>query len=1146
MHFINSGRRKLTRQIWLAMRFTIVLLTAAALHVSATGNSQTVQLTGKNLSLKKVFNTIKNQTGYVFFYDAKLLREAKPVTVELINSSLDKALVEIFEGQPFTWIMVDKTITVAKRKEPVLSEKPVQPEQPDLPPLDIKGVVRDEDGNPLSDASVKLKGTERGTVTNSDGSFSLQIPDGKGVLLISYVGHLTIELPVTKSGELNIVLKKAENKVDEVVVIGYGAVKRKDVTGAISSVKANVIPKSANTSIDQALSGRAAGLTTVQSSGQPGAGVSVQIRGNASFASTGVLYVVDGVPINGGAGEPGSGNRYGGIDRSPLNFLNPDDIESVEVLKDASAAAIYGARAGAGVILITTKRGKSGEARLNYGFSHAFQQAADFYEILNQRDYMVERNRITKEKWMLDRAIAPYGTTDPSSVPAFVPKYSDAEINASGKGENALDRITQNGFVQQHNLSIAGGTAKTKYYVSGNYLDQDGVIKTSGFKRYSGRINLDQMVGERLKIGVNMTGSKSFSDNPAIGTGQFENSGIILSAFYHPPTVPLIAADGSYPLNPDYTNSPNPLSFFETTDKTVQNRILTSAFAELEIIENLKARANFSYDQSNSKRSTYLPKSFLYGDRTGGQANISENTSNISLLEYTLGYTRNFKNTHHLDALVGYSYQVLSSEGFSAGNQQFLTDNFLYHSLGVGEFARPSVGSYRSEQVWASYFARARYDYKNKYLLQASLRRDGASNFAKNKKYGLFPSVSAGWKISNEPFMQSIRAISFLKLRASYGSTGNSNIGNTTAFAAYQAGSNYVFGNTQQVGVYQSRLDNPDLSWETAREINLGLDFGLFNDRISGSFEVFNKTIADLLSSRPLPSFFIVSSVAANVGKTQSKGFELSLRTTNIVNRNFSWRTEFNFAHYKDTWKERDSLVVKTLARYIGINDPIRSIYGYVTNGIMQVGETAPAHMPGLQPGMVKVIDQNGYDANGNLTGKPDGRLNTADAIYLGNSDPGYSFGFGNSFEYKNFDLNIFMYGMLDRLKYNDDRASAYDLYAKMGSFGWNALDMVKDRWASDNTSGSNPSGLINPYGSYTGNYFREKAGFLKCRNITLGYTLPKQVLDKQQLIRGLRVFADVQNVFVISPYSGLDPELSGFIAYPAQRSFILGLNLGF
>ncbi|WP_165929413.1 TonB-dependent receptor [Flavobacterium rhamnosiphilum] len=1122
------------------MKLTSILVIALTLQVSAAVSSQTITFSGKNVAFKKVLSVIKNQTNYVFFYDVAILKNVKPISINVVNASIEKVLEQVFVDQPITWVIEGKTISFVPKAEKVKEATNLS-----LVQKLVKGKVINEKGEPIPGANVHVKGSTVAVQTGFDGSFMIEVPENATKLVISFIGMQEQEVVIGKD-PLIIVLKEEGQKLEDVVVIGYGTTKRKDITGAISTIKTADIPKGANTSIDQALSGRAAGLVATQTSGQPGAGVNVQIRGNASFASYGVLYVVDGVPIDAGAGEPGSGSPFGaGISRSLLNFINPNDVESVEVLKDASAAAIYGARAGGGVILITTKRGKTGEAKVNYSASSAFQQPAQFYDILNKHDYMVERNRITKEKYLLTKKIAPYGTTDPSTVPAFIPKFSQAEIDSAGEGVNALDKITQSGLLFQHDLSIAGGTDKTKYFVSGNYLNQEGVIKTSSYKRYTGRINLDQIVTDKLKVGVNLIETKSFSENPSIGTGQFENSGIILAAFYHPPTVDLVAPDGSYPLNPDYKNAPNPVSFLETTDKTVLNRLMTTAFAEWEIIKNLKAKANFSYDQSTAKRSTYLPKSFLYGARNGGVANISENTSNTSLLEYTLAYKKDINENHHLNGVAGYSYQVRSREGFNAGNSQFITDGFLYNSLEVGEAPRPTVGSFKDEQVWASYFGRLGYDYQGKYILQGSIRRDGSSNFAENKKYGWFPSVSAAWKISNEEFMQNLTAISFLKVRASYGTTGNSNIG-ANAFPFYRAGSNYVFGDTQSTGVYQSQLANPELSWETAREINLGLDFGLFNDRISGTFEVFDKTISDLLSFRPLPAFSVVSSVAANIGKTQSKGFEFTLKTVNIKSNDFSWITDFNIAHYEDTWKERDPLVAKTLPKYVGLHDPIRAIYGYQTDGILQIGEAVPAAMPNLKPGMLKAKDLNGYDAEGNLTGIPDGKLSSADAIYLGNSDPGYTYGFGNTFKYKKFDLNIFMYGMLDRLKYNDDKAVAYDLSSKMGSFGWNALDMVKDRWASDNTTGTNPSGLVNPYGGYVGNFYREKAGFLKCRNITLGYTLTKNMFPNQKIFESLRLSADVQNLFTITPYSGIDPELSSFIAYPAQRSIILGLNVIF
>jgi TonB-linked SusC/RagA family outer membrane protein len=1133
---------RLNSQTWKVMKLSTILFVVLTFQVSAGVSSQTIAVSGKKVPLKKVLSDVKKQTDYVFFYDVNLLKDTPPVTINLVDASVEKVLAEIFKNTSITWVIQGKTISLISRPETpkIIAELRLIKKQ-------ISGKVYDDQGQPLSGANVKGKGTSIVAKTDIDGSFSIELPDNINSLVISFIGMETLEVPITNS-PMTIILKSEGQKLEDVVVIGYGTTKRKDVTGAISTIKTTEIPKGANTSIDQALGGRAAGLIVTQTSGQPGAAPTVQIRGNASFASYGVLYVVDGVPIDGGASEPGSGSPFGaGVNRSPLNFINPNDVESVEVLKDASAAAIYGARAGAGVILITTKRGKKGDPKVNYGFTGAYQQPANFYNILNKEDYMVERNRITRERYLLTQKIAPYGTIDPSTVPAFVPIFSQSEIDNAGAGTNAIDAVTQSGYIRQHDLSISGGTDKTKYFVSGNFLDQEGVIKTSSYKRYTGRINLDQMITDKLKVSVNVVETKSFSNNASTGTGENETAGIILSAFYHPPTVDLIAPDGSYPLNPDYKNAPNPLSFLENTDETILNRLLTSGYVEWEIIKDLKARGNFSYDQSNSKRNVYLSKSFLYGARNGGVANISEFNSNTSLAEYTLAYKKTLNENHHLNGIVGYSYQVRSRDAFSAGNSQFLTDSFLFNSIQVGEAPRPSVSSLKDEQVWASYFGRLGYDYRGKYIFQGSIRRDGSSNFAENKKYGWFPSVSAGWKISNEEFMQKVPVISFLKLRASYGTTGNSNIG-ANAFAFYTAGggANYTFGNTQTTGVYQSQIANPELSWETAAEINLGLDFGLFNDRITGTFEVYDKTISDLLSYKPLPSFSIVNSVASNVGKTQSRGFEFTLKTINIQSNDFSWITDFNIAHYKDTWKERDPEVVKTLPKFVGLNDPIRAIYGYETDGILQIGETVPAAMPGLQPGMVKVKDSNGYDANGNLTGQPDGQLNSADAVYLGNADPGYSYGFGNTFKYKRFDLNIFMYGMFDRVKYNDDMAVAYDLSSKMGAFGWNALDMVKDRWASDNTSGKNPSGLINPYGSYTGNFFREKADFLKCRNITLGYTMTKDMFPNQKIFESLRLSIDAQNLFVVTPYSGIDPELSSFIAYPAQTSIILGLNVTF
>ncbi|NSL88305.1 TonB-dependent receptor [Chitinophaga sp. Mgbs1] len=1138
------------------MRISVVqlllLFTLTGMCYAMEGKSQSlldnkVSITVQGQSLKTALLALEKQADVQFIYSSEVINVKRDVTITATGQPLRDVLASLLAGTGVGFEAVNKQIVLsyAASKQPFALQEAFPDGISRQEEKTIAGIVKGDDGTPLPGVTVLVKGTTNGTITDVNGHFKLNVK-GDVTLVLTLVGYEKKET-AAHAGNHNIAITLgiSSQGLEEVVVIGYGSVKRKDITGAISSVKATDIPKSANTSIDQALSGRAAGLMATQPTGQPGAGVTMQIRGNASFASAGVLYVVDGVPVNGAADEPGSGNRYGGINRSPLNFLNPDDIESIEVLKDASSAAIYGARAGAGVILITTKRGKEGKARVGYTFSHAFQEPARFYDIMNKRDYMTERNRILHERWLRTNKIAPYGNVDPSAVDPFKPRYSQTEIDTAGPAQSAIDAVTQSGYMDQHNLSVSGGNDKTKFYVSGNYLNQEGVIKTSGYKRYTGRMNLDQLVGNKIKLSVNVNGSRSVSSNPAIGGGLFENSGIIVASFYHPPTVPLRNADGTYPLNPDYSNAPNPASFLEITDQTVGTRLLGAASATWDITKELSAKANFSFDQSNNKRSNYLPKSFLYGARTGGQANILENTANIGLLEYLLNYRKTFKDNSSLTAVGGYSYQVLQQEGFNASNQKFITDNFVFNNLGMGEFARPGVGSFKVRERWASYFARVTFDFRDKYLLMASLRRDGSSKFAENKKYGWFPSVSGAWKVSNEEFLRYSNIISFLKLRASFGSTGNSNIGGN-AFSYYSPGKSYVFGNTQNTGVYLSQVANPDLTWETAREVNIGLDFSLFKDRISGTFEFFNKTISNLLSSRPLPSYFIVGSMSANIGKTQSRGFEFTLRSNNITTTNFVWNTDFNIARYRDTWKERDPLVVKTLAKYIGLHDPIRAIYSYQTDGILKVGEKVPDHMPGLMPGMVKVKDLNGYDDNGNLTGKPDGRLNSADQVYIGTQDPGYSFGFNNAFAYKQFDLNIFFYGQLQRTKLNTDLATAYDLESTLAQFGWNALSLVKDRWASDNQNSDRPSGLNNPYGSYTGNYFRENAWFIRCRNITLGYTAPASLLKKQHIISSVRLYLDAQNLFVISPYSGIDPELESFAAYPIQRSWIIGLNVSF
>lgn len=1157
-----SHRRKecggLSAKTLLIMKLTFALLMVSCLQVSATGFGQTVSLAEKNASLQSVFKKIERQTGYYFWYEGKVLAQANKISLDVRRVPLQAALDLCFRDQPLSYSIVGQTIVV--RQKSLTGKEGEALADPLPPPIRVSGVVFSADMKPLSGASVSLKGSNIGTTTDAAGKFTLDVPAAGATLLISYIGYEPSKIVVSKSTDaLQVVLKRSDAKTEEVVVIGYGTARRREVNGSVSTVKAEDLNVESNTNFAQALAGRAPGLLAIQTTGQPGASVNLQIRDNPSFASAGVLYVLDGVPINATAGDPGSNPQYGGggVDRSPLNFINPNDIESIEILKDASAASIYGAQAGAGVVLITTKRGKGDKPKLEYGFSQAFQKQAKFFDLLNTRDYMTQRNDILHEAWLKNNGLAPYGNTDPTTVTPFVPKYSQQQIDTTPAQPSAIKAISRNGFVQQHNVSLSGTSGKTRYFISGNYLDQQGVIKGTDYTRYNARVNLDQTITDHLKAGINFSTSNSTAGNQAIQTSANEAGGIILSAFYYPANLPLVTPAGNYPLSPDYPAIPNPLSYLTVTDQTKFNRLLTNGFAEWEIISGLKARANFSYDQSTSKRSVYEPKTFLFGANGNGVASIGEANSNTKLLEYTLSYAKNIGSAQRINALAGYSYQVTNYDGLNAANNNFLTDQFLYNNIGAGTAPRPTVGSYAGQQTWASYFARAIYSLYDKYFLTASLRRDGSSIFAENKKYGYFPSFSAGWLASQEEFFRPLLpVVNYLKVRASYGATGNSNIGQN-AFAYYSANYNYVFNNTQNTGVALSQIANTGLTWETARELNAGIDFQLLDRRISGSVDYFNKTISNLLSFVPLTTDFPVASVASNAGKTRTKGWEIGLQTKNIVAGSpdgFEWNTSITLSHFYSNWIERSPSALKTLAKYIDPKgqfqyaDGSGAIYGYVAEGIYNGKAAPPAQMPGLIPGGIIIKDFNGYDAAGNLTGKPDGALSSADEKYLGSTTPKLSFGINNTFRYHHFDLSVYMYGTTGALKYNSDYNYAFSLQSNLAQFGWNTLTVTKGAWSSTNPNGKWPNGLNTGYEAYTGSssFWYEKADFLRCRDITLGYTFPGKLIQGQHLFKGLRLSVDLQNMFTLTSYKGLDPELQSFVAYPLTRSVVFGLNASF
>lgn len=990
--------------------------------------------------------------------------------------------------------------------------------------FNISGSVSDEEGEPLIGVNVQIKGSNKGTATDFDGQFVLEDIDENAVLIISYVGYQTLEVPVAGKTHLDIVMISDSQLLDEVVVVGYGTQKKRDLTGAVSSIRMDDSPVNTITTISHALAGKAAGLNVIQNSTQPGGGATFRIRGETSTgAGNEPLIIIDGFPVTNTA-NLGSGNRYeAGSRDNILESLNPNDIESIEILKDASSTAIYGSRAGHGVIIITTKRGRTQKARINYSGNYSSQSMKNAYKMLTPRQYMEERNRDNYELYLKNNGLdlyADYITLDPGHhVPEFVPRYSQEQIN-SIRGTDWFDEVTRNGYQQSHNISINGGDESTQFMASLNYTGQNGVMKNNDMERFTTKVNLDHQFSQYVKTGLTMNVSRISNNLVPLGSSNFESAGLLVSALKFNPTIPVFNEDGSYAIDPDLSQMPNPVSLLEISDLDTKDRLMGTGFVEVEPVQGLVLRAMLGADRQYAKRKNYLPKTTMYGRAEGGNANVNQQDDIIYLMDLTANYSRDI-DAHSFNALIGYSYQQFNRESMFAGNQDFLLDIFLYNNLGAGAYSKPQVGSGASKNALGSYFARINYSYLGKYLLTSTVRADGASNFHPDHRWGYFPSASVGWRFTEESFMSGLdRTLSEGKLRIGYGQTGNSNVGNRI-LDNFRQGYNYVFGETGYMGVYAQQLGNPRLTWETTSEFNIGLDLGFLNNRVALSMEYYNRIISDLLvTNKSLLSYNEISSIAANIGKTQGQGFEVTLNSRNITKQDFSWGTDLTFSTYKDRWLERDPDWKP--AAYQSEKDYIRSTFTYLSDGLLQPGEAPPAHQPALLPGQVILKDLNG-----------DGKLDDHDRVFIGTSDPSFYFGINNTLQYKNFDLNVHVFGEVGRLR----GASYYDAWSEgLLNNAQNMSTGTLRTWHHDRQDTHVPSPIQSDYG--VGDYWHKKISYLKFRNITLGYTLPAF----ENVIERARVYIDVNNPFSISNFADADPE-TGTSQYHYPN--VLGLNFG-
>lgn len=1121
-----------------------------------TAQQQKVSLKLNQASLKKTFSEIEKRTQYKFSYRDVTLDGCEPVTIQKKDVTVAALLSEILgaRGLEYKWVQPSTIIVSAK----------VTVRQKNRKETKVTGVVVDTQGNPVIGATVQVPGKNIGTATDLSGRFALTV-DENDQLEISYIGYQTVHTRARSN--MSITLKDDLESLDEVVVVGYGTQRKRDLTGSIARLNGDDLKFDGVSSVSQALGGKAAGLYVRQNSAQPGGGIDILVRGAGSVnAGNDPLYIVDGFPIakldqpNGGDKKMDPGTQ------SILNFLNPNDIESIEVLKDASATSIYGARAANGVVIITTKRGKTGSAKVSYSYDFSYQKYADIYDLLPLREWMQVRNDMTLELYMWNNQVAPYGKktmaeadANPYNGVKLVYPYTASRIAAAGEGTDWLGLITRNGYINEHNVNLQGGSEKTQYMLSFNYFAQKGIVRNSGLTRYTLKSNIDQGFLNIFKTGLNLTLTRIENDNTQLGAAEYENSGIIRSAIQMSPEVKAYDAEtGTYPINPLLPKYPNPYSLLTNTDRGRTNRLIGNVYLEVRPLDGLLLRGALGVDHAQLDRKTYQPRTTVNGNANGGVAYIYNTNNDQYLAEATATYHKTLADIHNVNFMVGASYEEFNHDISELGNNNFLTDAFLYNNLDAGTGTK-IVKSNATKNKMESYFMRASYVLMDRYLFTGTMRADGASVFAKNKKWGYFPSASVGWLISEEQFLKQTTWLSNLKLRLSWGQTGNADIG-TNAFASFMAENAYVNSDHKtEIGVRKGKIENPDLKWETTTEWNFGLDFGFLKGRISGSVDIYQRTISDLLNYRLLNSYQELPKMMSNVGKTQGRGIEFALNTRNIQTKDFSWSTDFIFTKYKDRWKERTPDWKPAI--YERVDDPIRPIYSRLYDHILQAGEPVPAAQPDLRPGQIVIKDVDGYqrDAAGNpvtdadgrfmLTGAPDGKIDDADTKLIGSLDPGWLAGLNNVFRYKGFELSFMFNGMFDR-KIENPTMAAYGINCLGSIGGGNGLRTNLERWTPTNPSTKYPSAFFGfGRGNYYtwGDFFYQDAWFIRLQNVSLSYQVPRTWLSRIGFISALRLHASANNLFVITPYDGLDPETDAYVAaYPNARTYSFGVNISF
>jgi TonB-linked SusC/RagA family outer membrane protein len=1158
INFINVRFLIRKRLLIFIMRTFIFLLCTSVFSFSSVNSFSQEKViidSDQEVSVHQVFRIIKKQTKYQFVYSEDLFKDAPKVRLKKGVITLEKLLKLILSDSNLDFKLSKNNIIEFQDNNLMLTkENKTQGVQ-------ISGIVTDKSGEPLPGASIIEKGTTNGTETDFNGKFSLKVLNQNAVLVVSYLGFTTQEIPI--NGQTSITVKLIENaaSLDEIVVIGYGSQKQTKVSGSIAKVDIDELQDFPTSNFDQALAGKMAGVQVLQTTGEPGRELSIKIRGTSTLtAGAEPLYVVDGVPIE----DSGKATE----------IVNMEDIASIQVLKDAASAAIYGSRGGNGVVIITTKKGKKGKMRVNFNHSSGFQKLSKKIDMMDAYQY-AELSKEGHDAAYLQEV--PTGdSNDPNSVrPAGYHKIPE-ELFPYLNGEKGLtntdwqDQIYRSSQIQRYNLSISGGNEKMTYFISANHSKQEGIIINSDYQKTGLRANIGVTSG-KFKIGLNLVPSFTV-ENRVNANDAWHRNGVVQAALAYSPTWPVYNLDGSFnyqgngfwrtPVDYQHNEIVNPVALATLTkNEILHNNILGNLFVEYELLDYLKLKSSFSANYNNYKNEFYLPKELETRGRNnfGRLSNPSARFTDVNIYNWTVENTINYKRSiqyHNFDFLGGITAQKRSSNTHRT-EASVTFDTPVKNANQVLNADQETRNSDIDLQEWSLYslLARMQYDFAGKYLLSASFRADASSRFGTDSKWGRFPSASVGWRISQEEFLKELNWIDELKIRASYGSTGNFNIGNYEQIPAINSDP-YVIGVPGQIqtGFRPTQIANPDLSWETTEMTNVGIDIELFNRQLGFSIEYYNANTSDLLLEVPVPEITGFTSALQNIGEVNNKGLEFTMNLAPDLGGSFKWTSNVNLSINRNevvALGPNNTDIITTDAGntffLTRVGEPIGSYYLLVQDGIFSTQEELDQypHFENTQVGDFRFVDVDG-----------DGILDpSADRAIVGNFAPDFTYGFSNGFKYKGVDLNIAFQG-----SYGGEILNLSRRYLAAGEGNFNNTTELLNRWRSEAEPGDGNTNRANRKAS--GNNARgssfhvEDGSYLRLQNVSLGYSLPQSVIEKSNISK-LRIFLTGNNIHTWTDYTGYNPEVNlrsgsqlapgvDYGVYPLATTYSLGVNVSF